>query len=138
MLVVLCHLGDSPMHAEITNTVNPTITLNPSRVCSLKVDEMEDKKSEEFLEGFMAVDQHGQSDKGTMEVSLQVWTEISNQKLAKEWGIRDSLNAEFIKRIGEMHSDDSPLEEIYESWLKIGDEMSDRLFNPFLRLNGAC
>ncbi|KAG0138984.1 hypothetical protein CROQUDRAFT_55407 [Cronartium quercuum f. sp. fusiforme G11] len=29
MMVVLCHLGDSPMHAEIWNTVNPTMTLNP-------------------------------------------------------------------------------------------------------------
>ncbi|KAG0148750.1 hypothetical protein CROQUDRAFT_692746, partial [Cronartium quercuum f. sp. fusiforme G11] len=26
---VLCHLGDSPMHAEISNTMNPASTLNP-------------------------------------------------------------------------------------------------------------
>lgn len=56
MLVVLCHLGDSPMHAEISNTVNPTITLNPCRVCKLQVVEMEEKKTQEFIEGFVGVD----------------------------------------------------------------------------------
>lgn len=29
MATVLCHLGDSPMHAEVTNTMNPTSSLSP-------------------------------------------------------------------------------------------------------------
>ncbi|KAH9825054.1 hypothetical protein DFH28DRAFT_846444, partial [Melampsora americana] len=37
MVVVLCHLGDSPMHAEISNTLNPANTLTPCRMCDLHV-----------------------------------------------------------------------------------------------------
>ena len=29
MTAVLCFLGDSPMHAEVTNTPNPGVALNP-------------------------------------------------------------------------------------------------------------
>ncbi|KAH9813502.1 hypothetical protein DFH28DRAFT_829922, partial [Melampsora americana] len=35
MVPTLCHLGDSPMHAEIRNTTNPTNTLTPCRMCDL-------------------------------------------------------------------------------------------------------
>ncbi|KAG0147529.1 hypothetical protein CROQUDRAFT_42715, partial [Cronartium quercuum f. sp. fusiforme G11] len=29
MVVVLCHLGNSPMHAKILNTMSPATTLTP-------------------------------------------------------------------------------------------------------------
>lgn len=56
MVVVLCHLGDSPMHAEITNTTNPAITLTPCRVCPLQVDTMGKKKTVTFIRQFVGLD----------------------------------------------------------------------------------
>lgn len=56
MVVVLCHLGDSPMHAEICNTMNPAITLTPCRICPLQVDTMVEKKTEEFIQQFVGLD----------------------------------------------------------------------------------
>ena len=83
--------------------------------------------------------------KETAERTKELWRAVYKfgqksrlKQLAKEWGIRDSLNAQFIKRIGEMHSANSSLEEIYEVWLKLGEEMANQLFNPFLGLNGLC
>ena len=45
MTAVLCFLGDSPMHAEVTNTPNPGVSLNPCRMCTLKVQRLVDKSS---------------------------------------------------------------------------------------------
>ncbi len=56
---LLCHLGDSPMHAEITNTTNPSSTLNPCRVCTLSVDTHAGKKSESYVRSFLGVDENG-------------------------------------------------------------------------------
>jgi hypothetical protein len=49
MTGVLCFLGDSPMHAEITNTPNPGVSLNPCRICHLKVDKLADKASQVYV-----------------------------------------------------------------------------------------
>lgn len=53
---ILCHLGDSPMHAEITNTNNPSTSLRPCRVCDLGVDERADKQHDIYLRDFVGVD----------------------------------------------------------------------------------
>ncbi|KAG0147900.1 hypothetical protein CROQUDRAFT_23407, partial [Cronartium quercuum f. sp. fusiforme G11] len=49
---VLCHLGDSPMHAEISNTTNPASTLNPCQVCSLTVKTMGEKQTTHYKQEF--------------------------------------------------------------------------------------
>ncbi|CAH7685884.1 expressed protein [Phakopsora pachyrhizi] len=36
--VVLLFMADSPMHAEITSTMSPNISLQPCRICNLKAD----------------------------------------------------------------------------------------------------
>ncbi|KAG0147804.1 hypothetical protein CROQUDRAFT_90939 [Cronartium quercuum f. sp. fusiforme G11] len=55
MVVVLCHLGDSPMHAEITNTPNPATALNPCCVCQLSVKAAADKMTPEYLQQFLGI-----------------------------------------------------------------------------------
>lgn len=59
MTTVLCHLGDSPMHAEVTNTMNPTVSLSPCRVCDLKVETLLKKRSAAYVSNFVGVDEHG-------------------------------------------------------------------------------
>lgn len=56
---ILCHLGDSPMHAEITNTNNPSTTLNPCRLCVLGVNERADKQNDKYLRDFVGIDDAG-------------------------------------------------------------------------------
>lgn len=57
--LVLCHLGDSPMHAEISNTTNPSGTLNPCRTCTLTVDSRVAKQTELYVQQFVGIGPFG-------------------------------------------------------------------------------
>ncbi|KAH9823842.1 hypothetical protein DFH28DRAFT_879208, partial [Melampsora americana] len=59
MAVQLAHLGDSPMHAEISNTRNPGTSLNLFRICCLGVDSKALKKEEQFVRGFVGINLEG-------------------------------------------------------------------------------
>lgn len=59
MTCVLAHMGDSPMHAEITNTTNPSSSLNPCRLCPLTVDKKAERQTPEYLSEFVGVDSTG-------------------------------------------------------------------------------
>ncbi|KAG0142858.1 hypothetical protein CROQUDRAFT_16874, partial [Cronartium quercuum f. sp. fusiforme G11] len=52
---VLAHMGDSPMHAEITNTTNPSSLLNPCHMCMLIVDKTENKQTQQHIVEFVGV-----------------------------------------------------------------------------------
>ncbi|KAI9622649.1 hypothetical protein KEM48_007139 [Puccinia striiformis f. sp. tritici PST-130] len=54
--VVMCFLGDSPMHAEITNTPLPGSSLNPCRICHLGVEKRKDKSGEDYIYQLLAMD----------------------------------------------------------------------------------
>lgn len=56
---ILCHLGDSPMHAEVTNTMNPTVSLTPCRICHLKVENLMEKRSVRYVSEFVGIDKSG-------------------------------------------------------------------------------
>ncbi|CAH7669173.1 hypothetical protein PPACK8108_LOCUS3748, partial [Phakopsora pachyrhizi] len=43
MPVVLLFMGDSPMHAEISSTMQPNISLQPCRICCLKAESKKEK-----------------------------------------------------------------------------------------------
>ncbi|KNZ49662.1 hypothetical protein VP01_486g3 [Puccinia sorghi] len=59
MSSVLFFLGNSPIHAEITNTPLPNNSLNPCRMCQLSISKAEDKHTEEYLQEFLQVNQDG-------------------------------------------------------------------------------
>lgn len=59
MTTVLCHLGDSPMHAEVTNTMNPGTSLSPCRICNLKVESLMKKRTKEYICDFVGIDEAG-------------------------------------------------------------------------------
>ncbi|KAG0140822.1 hypothetical protein CROQUDRAFT_688866, partial [Cronartium quercuum f. sp. fusiforme G11] len=58
MVVMLCHMGDSPMHAEITNTMNPATALAPCQVCNWHVDKKENKRISKYVGDFIGVDEN--------------------------------------------------------------------------------
>lgn len=55
MSCVLAHFGDSPMHAEISNTMNPSSSLSPCRVCDLSVKLKVDKQTPSYIAQFIGV-----------------------------------------------------------------------------------
>jgi hypothetical protein len=59
MSMVLRVLGDSPMHAEITNTPLPGAALNPCRICHLGVSSRAQKSEADFIYQFLGMDAHG-------------------------------------------------------------------------------
>jgi hypothetical protein len=58
MSMALCVLGDSPIHAEITNTPLPGAALNPCRMCHLGVSSRSQKSEADFVYQFLGMDAH--------------------------------------------------------------------------------
>ncbi|KAH9807975.1 hypothetical protein DFH28DRAFT_1199728 [Melampsora americana] len=108
---ILCHMGDSPMHAEISNTTNPSGTLSPCRICDLTVESRADKQSAWYIQQFVGIG----IDWKPAGLPLRNWaqTRIQTQNLwqltrhprsirqfddlSKSYGTRDSLNLHFAK-----------------------------------------
>ncbi|KAH9820635.1 hypothetical protein DFH28DRAFT_1218091 [Melampsora americana] len=149
MVLPLCHLGDSPMHAEITNTTNPSITLNPCRICTLSVDTLIAKQDAQYTRAFVGLDK---SDDGvklrdwlkTKTHTYELWNLLRNPKKhsefrqkSKDYGIRDTVCVQFVERFQELHQNpDYSREEVAQMFDDLNKEFGDRLFNPFLRLDG--
>ncbi|KAH9819564.1 hypothetical protein DFH28DRAFT_1145465 [Melampsora americana] len=113
LVVVLCYLGDSPMHAEICNTTNPANTLTPCRMCDLHVDTMAEKKTEEYVRHFVGLDldsEHSGLSKrdwdDTRSKTKEIWKIAQAphskglvERKARMYGIHDTLNEFFQKKI---------------------------------------
>ncbi|KAH9807063.1 hypothetical protein DFH28DRAFT_1229446 [Melampsora americana] len=115
MVVVLCHLGDSPMHAEITNTTNPSVTLNPCRICTLSVETLAGKQDARYTQDFVGLSdaEHGPQQRDwnvTKDRTHSLWDLLRNPKKhtefakkSKQYGIKDPLNVQFVKKFHELH-----------------------------------
>ncbi|KAH9808962.1 hypothetical protein DFH28DRAFT_1192064 [Melampsora americana] len=149
MVVVLAHLGDAPMHAEICNTTNPANTLSPCRICELKVDRQMDKQTEGFVRHFLGIDNDGfkyevphRDWNLTRERTHEVWRTAQNphsktlvEDLFRTYGVRDGLLDFFIQQV-QSGFDKLPLEQSVRLCERLNEEWGDRLFNPMLRLEG--
>ncbi|KAH9808513.1 hypothetical protein DFH28DRAFT_868132, partial [Melampsora americana] len=51
-----CNCGDYPMHVEISNMTNPSMTLKPCRICNLSVESHAKKYSESYIKEFLGID----------------------------------------------------------------------------------
>ncbi|KAH9813956.1 hypothetical protein DFH28DRAFT_835426, partial [Melampsora americana] len=136
MTVVLCHLGDSCMHAEVTNTMNPTTSLTPCQICNLKVQSLMDKRSSRYICDFLGIDETGNKSSlqkrdwaKTVQGTKDLWNlaqrpgNISQfDTKSAELGLRDSLNMSFVKMVQDFYRDQSISHK--------------RLFNPFSQLKG--
>ncbi|KAI8461060.1 hypothetical protein BY996DRAFT_6429500 [Phakopsora pachyrhizi] len=57
--VILMFLGDSPMHAEITSTLHPNVSLQPCRICKLKAKNKKDKATGTYVDNFIGQNTNG-------------------------------------------------------------------------------
>ncbi|KAH9818305.1 hypothetical protein DFH28DRAFT_888068, partial [Melampsora americana] len=149
MVVPLCHLGDSPMHAEITNTTNPSVTLNPCRICKLSVETLGAKQDPRYTRAFVGIDQDEEATQprdwnSTKLQTYTLWELLCNpkkytefRKKSKEFGIKDTLNGAFVEQVHELHQDPAyTKEEVQSIFDNLNQDFGERLFNPFLRLKG--
>ncbi|KAH9815040.1 hypothetical protein DFH28DRAFT_1166770 [Melampsora americana] len=151
MPVILCHLGDSPMHAEVTNTMNPTSSLTPCRICKLRAASMAKKKSKKYICDFLGIDEVGNPSslekrrwQDTIQGTKDLWS-LAQQPgnigvfdtESAAAGLRDSLNMEFVKLVQNLHRDSAIKQsDIDRMCHDLNKEFGERLFNPFLRLKG--
>ncbi|KAH9818447.1 hypothetical protein DFH28DRAFT_1152318 [Melampsora americana] len=148
---VLCHLGDSPMHAEVTNTMNPTVSLTPCRICDLKVETLMDKRSTKYVSNFVGVGEDGTK----FSLPLRSWSETKKgthdlwdlaqrpgmigafESESAALGIRDPLNMFFVKKVQDLHRNpDITKEDVAKLCKELNEIFQDRIFNPFIRLKG--
>ncbi|PLW37922.1 hypothetical protein PCANC_15168 [Puccinia coronata f. sp. avenae] len=141
MSSVLCVLGDSPMHAEITNTPLPGASLNPCRICHLGVSSRSQKSEADFVYQFLGMDAHG--NRGVIDYrswdeninrSKELWqTELHGSKdnYAKDckyYGVQDHFSRHLVD-IMKSRNEKAEAERIKKLHI-------DQVLNPFLRLKG--
>ncbi|KAH9807795.1 hypothetical protein DFH28DRAFT_1001874 [Melampsora americana] len=153
---ILCHMGDSPMHSEISNTTNPSGTLSPCRICNLTVESRAEKQTPIYIQRFVGIDEDWlpatlpfRNWKRTQEQTKDLWKLTRNPKsikqfdvLSKEFGIRDSLNLQFAKQVQEKYRTNksktkelqTTQQEIVSFCESLEEQFADHMFNPFLRL----
>ncbi|KAH9807661.1 hypothetical protein DFH28DRAFT_1138529 [Melampsora americana] len=150
MAVVLCHVGDSPMHAEISNTTNPAITLTPCRICNLQVARQADKKANRYVRDFLGrndlgqkFDLPGRKWDVTKLRTHEIWNlaKRSNSKTlieetARAYGQKDTINEFFIKQMQNAHNEDHPTVDVDQLFQQLNEKHGSHLFNPMLRLQG--
>ncbi|KAH9809143.1 hypothetical protein DFH28DRAFT_906417, partial [Melampsora americana] len=155
---ILCHMGDSPMHSEISNTTNPSGTLSPCRICDLTVDSRAEKQTETYIQKFVGIDQDRlpatlpfRDWNRTREQMRQLWELTRNPKsirqfddLSKEYGVRDPMNLPFAREIQQMYrsnklkpkAEQISQQDITRRCKTLEEQLGDHMFNPFLRLMG--
>jgi hypothetical protein len=145
MSMMLFFLGDSPMHAEITNTPNPGASLNPCRFCTLHAPKKVNKQSLPYLLQFLELDSNGahhpnppRTWKKTIEDTYDLYNLFINKNITavnntrKIYGVTDSLNNKFIE--GKRNKSLAAL----KAWITAQEkEDITQLFNPFLKLQGS-
>ncbi|KAH9817967.1 hypothetical protein DFH28DRAFT_926165 [Melampsora americana] len=142
MTVVLCHLGDSPMHAEVTNTMNPTVSLTPCQISHLKVENMVNKRSASMWPALLELTKVDASWSETNDNTKELWelaqrpgTISSFAKESAKLGICDTLNMSFVKHVQDLHWDPTlSREDVAKMCCDLKDAYGEHLFNPFLQL----
>lgn len=153
---ILCHMGDSPMHAEISNTTNPSGTLTPCRICNLTVESRAEKQTETYVQQFVGIGPDWKPAclplrnwAQTRDQTKRLWELTRHPKsirqfddLSKSYGTRDSLNLPFAKEAQQLYrsnkskpkEDQMSQQEIIRHCESLEDQFGEHMFNPFLRL----
>ncbi|CAH7668641.1 hypothetical protein PPACK8108_LOCUS3167 [Phakopsora pachyrhizi] len=138
-------MGDSPMHAEITSTMHPNVSLQPCRFCNLKAKNKKEKATGAYVDKFL-----GQNTNGILvKPELRSWIETKKnayhtwglvqkgaptshvQRSILEFGIKDVLNQSIIHTIKENQDT-----KVIYNIKRIQNESLEKLFNPFYDLKG--
>ncbi|KAI8448895.1 hypothetical protein BY996DRAFT_8690301 [Phakopsora pachyrhizi] len=143
--VVLLFMADSPMHAEITSTMQPNVSLQPCRICNLKAENKKEKATGTYVYNFIGCKPNGYN----VQKDLRCWTATKNSAY-KTWelfqqgapknqihlsitklGVKDMLNQTAMKVIQE----DQDTRLVFNI-KKLHEERTKQLFNPFFELKG--
>ncbi|KAI8461540.1 hypothetical protein BY996DRAFT_8404742, partial [Phakopsora pachyrhizi] len=143
--VVLLFMADSPMHAEITSTMQPNVSLQPCRICNLKAENKKEKATGSYVDDFIGCKTNGYN----VQQDLRCWTATKNSAY-KTWelfqqgapknqihlsitnlGVKDILNQTVMKVIQE----DQDTRLVFNI-KKLNEERTQQLFNPFFELKG--
>ncbi|KAH9811554.1 hypothetical protein DFH28DRAFT_1178981 [Melampsora americana] len=149
MAVALFHLGDSPMHAEISNTLNPANTLTPCRMCDLHVSKQADKQTENYVRDFLGLDEDGekcllpgrdwnQTRRWTKEMwntSQKRYTKTRVEAMGRDFGVRDPMN-DFFQKLVQVAHETKTLAEVEKVCQDVDAKHGEHIFNPMLRLKG--
>ncbi|KAI8458285.1 hypothetical protein BY996DRAFT_8385499 [Phakopsora pachyrhizi] len=130
--VVLLFMADLPMHAEITSTMQPNVSLQPCRICNPKAENKKEKATGTYF-----------------QPNLRCWTATKNN-VYHTWelfqqgapknqillsitnlGVKDILNQTVMKVIQE----DQDTRLVFNI-KKLHEERTQQLFNPFFELKG--
>ncbi|KNZ56139.1 hypothetical protein VP01_2488g1, partial [Puccinia sorghi] len=77
MSVFLCFQADYPMHAGVTNTLVPNVSLNPCQMSCLQASTTAQTRTEDYVRGFLHLDPSGQSLQ--QPLPTQTWANIKYQ-----------------------------------------------------------
>ncbi|KAH9822523.1 hypothetical protein DFH28DRAFT_864089, partial [Melampsora americana] len=131
MTVVLCHLGDSPMHAEITNTLNPSSSLSPCRICNLQAKSMMEKRTTKYICDFVGINEDGHQ-ASLVSLTEHLWALAQRpgtiglfDEESSKLGVKDTLNMFFLSN-----------GDVSQLCRRLNEDFGEHLFNPFLRLKG--
>lgn len=139
MVVVLCYLGNSPMHAEISNTKLPTASLTPCRNCDLRVDSAKDKCSDAYVRDFVGIDSNGVRVCYFSHVDVlhtnpmsQLMSSVSTQSnlVRRNWNVTQSQTRK-VWEITRNHTDEGKIAEAQKIF-GIRDKMLDHFIKEAL------
>ncbi|KAI8449373.1 hypothetical protein BY996DRAFT_8407206 [Phakopsora pachyrhizi] len=143
--VILMFLGDSPMHAEITSTLHPNVSLQPCRICKLKAKNKKDKATGTYVDNFIGRNTNGilvkpdlRSWIDTKKAAYHTWYLVQRgapktqvQSCISEFGVKDVLNQTIIHKI--IENQDT---KVTYNIRRLQDDSIEKLFNPFYELKG--
>ncbi|KAI8447008.1 hypothetical protein BY996DRAFT_4647289 [Phakopsora pachyrhizi] len=143
--VVLLFMADLPMHAEVTSTMQPNVSLQPCRICNLKAENKKEKATGTYVDNFIGCKPNGYN----FQPDLRCWTATKNS-VYHTWelfqqgapknqihlsitnlGVKDILNQTVMKVIQE----DQDTRLVFNI-KKLHEERTQQLFNPFFELKG--
>ncbi|KAI8448536.1 hypothetical protein BY996DRAFT_6433223 [Phakopsora pachyrhizi] len=143
--VVLLFMADLPMHAEITSTMQPNVSLQPCRICNLKAENKKEKATGTYVDNFIGCKPNGYNVicfplcwTATKNSVYHTW-ELFQQGAPKNQihlsitnlGVKDILNQTVMKVIQE--DQDTRLVFYIK---KLHEERTQQLFNSFFELKG--
>ncbi|OAV86099.1 hypothetical protein PTTG_30083 [Puccinia triticina 1-1 BBBD Race 1] len=154
---LLCFLGDSPMHAEITSTPIPGNCLHPCRACDLSAENMKGKATIEYVCSFCMLGLSGEwisnpirSWATIKENCYKIWhtsheprSKTAVENLHTQLGVKDTLNKTIIDRKYEIITKDKKKEATRAELKflldhgKLDSKRQKTIFNSFFELDAG-
>ncbi|KAI8457807.1 hypothetical protein BY996DRAFT_8420195 [Phakopsora pachyrhizi] len=103
--VVLLFMADSPMHAEITSTMQPNASLMPCRICNLKAENKKEKATATYVDRFLGCKTTGYI---IVQPDLRCWTATKNNayhtwKLVQQRASKKKNSVEYYRSRGKRY-----------------------------------